>query len=516
MRASVVAVACFLLPALARAGRPVPGSSTSPAASAPAPVSARAGAPPLRGFGAASTSSTALTATSSAASASDEAGAEAPPSSAPPADEASGRVRSPEPEPAPAASKALLLLPRGLAFVLFLPVRGALYAFDAGDLRARFESIFFNRERTFGAFPIVRIETPFGVSFGGTVIHRDLFGHSEQLSLTAAFGGRVTSSVDLGFDTGQLLGRRDRVELRFTYDGQPDLRFYGVGNVGRVVGADAISEPLDPYSAEVAVESATFRDRVVLDLTPVHELDGRIELRARFAWAWQDVSERDLDATPVSVRDVYRVEGIPYYDRPFSTLIGELEVRYDSLHVTNPVLPPSTQSSGVFARAFIGANQVVGRTDSFYFRGGLDLRRYIDLFAGTRVLVLRAHGEAVSAPVEEVPILDLPGLGGPFNLRGYRRGRFRDQALWLTSAEYRFPIISVLSGFVFVDVGRVFSDPSEALNDPQVGFGGGVELSASDRRLARLQVGGSRLGTVVFNFEIGLDLPGPDWLRDRW
>jgi hypothetical protein len=438
------------------------------------------------------------------------------PPSAPPPDEASGRLRSPEPDPAPAVAKALLFVPRGLLFLVFLPVRGALYAFDAGDLRARFESIFFNRERTFGAFPIVQIETPFGISVGGTMIHRDLFGRRESASLTAAFGGRLTSGVDLQLDSGQRFGDRYGLELRFTYDGQPDVRFYGVGNVSEVVDPSAIEEPLDPYAADVAVESATFRDRVVLDLAPVHQLDDRIELRARFAWAWQDVSERDLDATPVNVRDVFRVDDIRFYDEPFSTLVGELELRYDSLDVPYRVLPPSTQSTGLFARAFVGANQVLGRTESFYFRGGLDLRRHFDLFAGTRVLVLRLYGEAVSAPVTKVPILDLPGLGGPFDLRGYRRGRFRDQALWLASAEYRFPIISVLSGFVFVDTGRVFSDPGEAFRDPQLGFGGGLELSEQRRRLVRLQVGGSRLGTVVFNLEIGLDLTGPDRLRRRW
>lgn len=459
----------------------------------------------------AASNSSASTTTSTAARPS------APSTAAPRPDEAAGYSKAPPAERASPAVRALLFVPRGLAFIIFLPIRGVLYAFDAGQLRARFESIFFNRERTFGAFPILRIETPFGVSAGGTVVHRDLTGKGgPRLSLTAAFGGRLTSGVDLRLDTGGLLGDRNRVELRFTYDGQPDVRFHGVGNTSNLVAPSTLNSRLDPYDSSVSVESATFRDRVVLDLTPIHQLDERVELRTRLAWIWQDISERDIESTPVNVGDVYRVDELRYFDDPFNTLVLEIDIRYDSLHVTNPVLPPSTQSSGWFARAFIAANQVLARPDSFFFRGGVDLRRHVDLFAGTRVLVLRLYGEAVGAPVESVPVLELPELGGPFDLRGHRRGRFRDQALWLASAEYRFPVISVLSGFLFVDVGRVFSRPSQVFDAPQLGFGGGLEISERTTRLVRLQVAGSRLGNVLFNLEIGLDLAGPDRLRRRW
>jgi len=353
------------------------------------------------------------------------------------------------------------------------------------------------------------------VSVGGTVIQRDLLGHEEQLRLTAAFVGRLQSSVDLRFDTGRLISDPDRLRVRFTYDGQPNLRFFGLGNTSPLSSPTRIEERIDPYADGVAVETASFRDRIVLDVTPIRVLSDQMEIRSVFAWTWQDISDRDVDDTPVNTAAVYDTETVTFFDDPFSTLIWELRWVYDSLRTPRRDLPPSTRSKGTYAQIFVGLNQVLAGPNTLYVRGGVDLRRHFDLFAGTRTLVLRFATEAVSTPVRDVPILDLPSLGGPFELRGYERNRFRDQALWLASLEYRFPVISALRSFVFVDTGRVFRRVDQAWERPQLGFGLGIELASRKEPLIRAQFASSRLGGFFFSVRVGPYFDGPNRLRRR-
>jgi hemolysin activation/secretion protein len=98
----------------------------------------------------------------------------------------------------------------------------------------------------------------------------------------------------------------------------------------------------------------------------------------------------------------------------------------------------------------------------------------------------------VHSPVGELPFTELPRLGGPFRLRGYRLDTFRDNLAALATIEYRYPIHQNVTGNLFVDVGRVARNYADLISprmDPwHVGMGGGFRFSIGDRLVFRVDL----------------------------
>ena len=93
--------------------------------------------------------------------------------------------------------------------------------------------------------------------------------------------------------------------------------------------------------------------------------------------------------------------------------------------------------------------------DSFR-RVELDFQQYISFLKERRVLALRALASASDADErQEVPFYFQRSLGGPDDLRGFRRYRFRDRNVLLLQAEYRWEIFTAMDGAIFYDAGKV-------------------------------------------------------------
>jgi hypothetical protein len=94
-----------------------------------------------------------------------------------------------------------------------------------------------------------------------------------------------------------------------------------------------------------------------------------------------------------------------------------------------------------------------------------DGQQYIPLLTNRRIIAL--HGLVSSSQPDDgstVPFYMARTLGGPDDLRGFRRYRFRDRSLVLFQAEYRFEIFPAVDGALFYDTGRV----AERLSDIDV------------------------------------------------
>ena len=87
-----------------------------------------------------------------------------------------------------------------------------------------------------------------------------------------------------------------------------------------------------------------------------------------------------------------------------------------------------------------------------------DLQHYVPLLHDRRVIALHLLASTSDADEgSEVPFYFLRTLGGPDDLRGFRRFRFRDQHLLLLQAEYRWEIFTAVDGALFYDAGKVAS-----------------------------------------------------------
>lgn len=87
-----------------------------------------------------------------------------------------------------------------------------------------------------------------------------------------------------------------------------------------------------------------------------------------------------------------------------------------------------------------------------------DLQQYVSLLRNRRILAFRALASMSDADDgARIPFYLQRTLGGPDDLRGFRRFRFRDRHALLLQAEYRWEIFTAVDGAIFYDAGKVAS-----------------------------------------------------------
>ncbi len=127
--------------------------------------------------------------------------------------------------------------------------------------------------------------------------------------------------------------------------------------------------------------------------------------------------------------------------------------------------------------------------DLAFWRTSVDIRHYLELFK-KRTLALRILVETVdlSGASPALPFYLKSALGGVDNLRGYRNGRFLDNDLAMASIEYRYPILEIIDGFIFLDEGRVFNNLSDDFkwHDWKYSYGAGLRIFNDEDVMLRM------------------------------
>ena len=177
----------------------------------------------------------------------------------------------------------------------------------------------------------------------------------------------------------------------------------------------------------------------------------------------------------------------------------ELAAQHDSKN------RPGNPSEGIDAQATTGIYSQIGDDKFGFWKGSFDFKHFINLFYD-RVLMLRVAGE-LTEPVSsgQIPFYYLSELGRNGTIRGFERGRFRDQNMVLGSLEYRYPIWPLgIDALVFIDAGKVttdiFSDKSEG--NFNVSYGTGIRFWNAEGLVSKLEIGWSDDG---FRIHFGLN-----------
>ena len=124
-----------------------------------------------------------------------------------------------------------------------------------------------------------------------------------------------------------------------------------------------------------------------------------------------------------------------------------------------------------------------------------DARGYQGVGWGLLAGQVYAEGVLGDAPFELLPL-----LGGPDRMRGYREGRFRDNAYWTAQVEYRAPLFWRFKATAFASVGAVGPRVGAALVDDveaAVGFGGRLRFT-DDGVHGRVDLAYSRTGPELY------------------
>jgi hypothetical protein len=122
-------------------------------------------------------------------------------------------------------------------------------------------------------------------------------------------------------------------------------------------------------------------------------------------------------------------------------------------------------------------------------RLNVDLQQYVPLLRDRRGLALRASASTSSADAgQEVPFYFQRTLGGPDDLRGFRRFRFRDRNSLLLQAEYRWEIFTAVDGAIFYDAGKVASRREDLnLQDLESDYGIGFRFGTRNGVFLRVE-----------------------------
>ncbi len=126
----------------------------------------------------------------------------------------------------------------------------------------------------------------------------------------------------------------------------------------------------------------------------------------------------------------------------------------------------------------------------------VDVQQYVPLLHDRRVLAFRALGSVVPDASAVVPFYLQRTLGGPDDLRGFRRFRFRDENLLLLQAEYRWEIFTAMDGAIFYDRGAVAARPGElSISEMESDYGIGFRFGTATGVFLRVEGAfGSREG----------------------
>lgn len=126
-----------------------------------------------------------------------------------------------------------------------------------------------------------------------------------------------------------------------------------------------------------------------------------------------------------------------------------------------------------------------------------DFQHYFPMLNDRRVIALHALVSTSDAAAgREVPFYLQRTLGGPDDLRGFRRFRFRDRHALLLQAEYRWEIFTAVDGAIFYDAGKVASRLEDlTLSDLESDYGIGFRFGTSNGVFLRIEGAfGSREG----------------------
>jgi hypothetical protein len=101
------------------------------------------------------------------------------------------------------------------------------------------------------------------------------------------------------------------------------------------------------------------------------------------------------------------------------------------------------------------------------------------------ILALQMFGNFVSG---NAPFKELAELGGARIMRGYYRGRFRDNYLSAFQAEYRMPIYRKMVMVFFGGLGKVYNPDEVNFNGLHYSYGTGMRLSINKREKLNLRL----------------------------
>ncbi|HEX6315985.1 MAG TPA: BamA/TamA family outer membrane protein [Gemmatimonadaceae bacterium] len=326
------------------------------------------------------------------------------------------------------------------------------------------------RSRT-TALPIVSYSDVTGLQFGGTVVRgfrvgRDTGTHPSFASAYLAGTARGHAKGYLQLDRWSA-DNAMRSRVRVEHISYP-LPFYGVGR-------DTPDEVEEWYSSGV---------------TTVHVFVDQLTARSVFLHGGLRYTRSRLrDGEPGGMLDQEIVPGAAGSDVVALSAGLIIDSRDDI----------GAPRGGVFARIVPSASTRRLGSDMAFRRLTIDARRYNALGGHTIATQVQYDGLDGTAPFDLMPM-----IGADTAMRGYARGRFRDQHAFTAQAEFRSAPWRRLGAVVFAGAGTVAPAASKLVTGAWFpSYGAGVRYLVSPRYRTMLRAD-LALGRGTFGLHVGV------------
>ncbi len=311
---------------------------------------------------------------------------------------------------------------------------------------------------------------------GAMFFQKGLLSPQSKLTISAAAGLARRQRYELRMKRVALFGGALSSDYLVRYQLLSTESFFGLGPKSQREESNFAHE-------QVAVEASFgtgFSERISLDAILGFELNDISEGKDKSIPSTTEVGHGGTAPT----------ENLPGLEE--QVRMGRLQIglRYDSRNRLG------NHSNGNEASLTAGLFQDFDDDQFSFWRISADLTHYLHLFYN-RTLALRLAGE-INEPLSDgdIPFYYLSELGRQETIRGFSRGRFRDQDMVLASLEYRYPIWHVVDTMLFVDVGQVAHDIFNDLSQDnfEFGYGGGFRVWGDEGLISTFLIGKSRDG----------------------
>lgn len=349
--------------------------------------------------------------------------------------------------------------------VTFKAIKGTIAFVDERKLATRVADWFVADDRSRMLLPVASVTGKAGLMY----IQRGFVTPGSNLTASAQLGPLRKQDYKIDFRRVQLSGGGLYGRVRLDYEFKPDEKFFGIG-------------PRSEYEDETNFT----RERAAMAVELDHGLFSRVALVTGADIELNNILGGRDTATP-SLMESTEFSALHGVETGIRLGAVRVAMRYDSRDdVGRPMRGFEAEVSGVFR------HQIDGDTYG-YWRGGIDVRRWIHLFY-RRSLQVRFAGQMTQRiSHRRVPFFALSELGEHETIRGFSRGRFRDMHHVIAGLEYRYPIRSATDFLLFVDTGQVFNDDDWFdVGDTRVGVGAGIHVFDEEFVRARLEAGFSK------------------------
>lgn len=356
--------------------------------------------------------------------------------------------------------------------VIFLPFQlifdgttHLITVFDETKFIPRVHDFLTSDDGTRGLLPTYESRTGPGIK----IYQRGIFNTESKLTLTMTAWTHQRQFYGLEFKRVRFLNNMALFSIY--YQSLPNELFFGIGN-----------------DSKFDSESIYAHKKIVAEMNWNLNIGQNFDLIFLAGFEQNQISDgRGRDEPPISKS----FHGIPGLTEKIQFGRLQFQISNDSRD------RPGNPTSG-------GENKISGgifkdiKNDQFSFwEASFDFNRHIHLFYNRTIVFRMAGRKTEKLHGGNIPFYYQSELGERTTIRGFQRGRFRDFDMFLTTAEYRYPIStkaeSGIEALLYVDGGQVSNDivNNFSLQEFHVGFGGGFRFYGAEGTIACIEVGKS-------------------------